>query len=68
MSYYILDIISAVGGTLEMAIYLVGLIFLPLAHFGFNVKAIERLYLSKTDDRDFFNSCFGKVENLEEAG
>lgn len=46
-----------------MAIYLMGLIFLPLAHFSFNIKAIEKLYLSKTDDPDFFKSCCGMLDS-----
>ena len=58
-SYYVLDIISAVGGTLEMTIYIIGIFFLPLAQFSFQIKAIEKLYLSKTDDKQFFNSFCG---------
>ena len=49
-AYTLLDLSGDLGGVIEIFTIAFGILLSPFAEFLFNVKAIEKLYLAKTND------------------
>ena len=48
--YNILDLVGDLGGTLGFFTALVGVLVYPISKFGYNLKALEKLYLVDSED------------------
>jgi len=46
------------GGVAQIAAFLLSIIFYPIAHHSFVLKALERLYLASTSDANLFSRTF----------
>lgn len=49
-AYTVLELSGDLGGVIEIFMIAFGILLTPFAHFLFNLKAIEKLYLAKTKD------------------
>ena len=47
-AYGVLDLISDLGGVIDLFIFLIGLFLYPVAEHSFNVKAINKLFSAQS--------------------
>ena len=52
--YNILDLLSDLGGVLEIISLLFGFLILPISEFSFILKAAKRLYMVRAKDQSLF--------------
>ena len=49
------NVLGDLGGVAQICGYLLGVLFYPIAHHSFVLKALERLYLANTADGNLFS-------------
>jgi hypothetical protein len=52
--YGILDVIGDLGGVLDVIIFIFGLLLFPISEHSFIMKALQKLFLARTDKEDIF--------------
>jgi len=61
-AYNLMDLIGDLGGVLELMALLFSFIISPISEFSFFLKALEKLYLVKTKDNNFFPKAFKEAK------
>jgi hypothetical protein len=53
--YNIYSLLADIGGVMEIIIFLVGIVIIPISKFSFDLTAIKQLYLVRTADTTLFD-------------
>ena len=54
--YGLLDITGDLGGVMEVFVWSIGILISPFSVFSFNMKAINKLFMAKTVDKNLFKN------------
>ena len=52
--YAIMDILSDLGGIMEIIIAVIGFFIYPISEFTFNLKLLSKMYYAKTQNQTIF--------------
>ena len=61
--YGVLDLIGDIGGVLEVLVSVVGILMYPLTEYSFVLKALQKLYLARTSNKNLLRKTSLKKKN-----
>ena len=60
--YNLLDLLGDLGGVTEVIMICFGIFIYPISEHSFVIKALKKVYMAKTNDRDLFEDKYAKEE------